>query len=205
MLKSYSFLHLLRVMPQAALVTLVEMLIALFSRRWSEARSLPAAWSWNLRNLGELRRHRRLTQKARAVPDADVRRLQVRGSVRLTTYLRRRLHADDRAEALVQAGHRLAGSVGRGPGQAAAVLLGVLTLAVLIGSRNLIWGRLGSVGELAAFPDLPTLFTDYVSGWRTTGLGSTAPAPTGLAMLGGAGLLFLGKVVVLQKVLVLGM
>ena len=135
MMKCYSLLHLIRVLPQAALVGLAEMVLAVAGRRWAEARTLPAAFWWNLRNSGDLRRRRRATQRARAVPDADVRRLQVRGSVRLTTYLRRRLHADDRAEALVQAGHRLAGSVGRGPGQAAAVLLAVLAVLIVVGSR----------------------------------------------------------------------
>ena len=205
MVKGYSLLHLLRVLPQAALVSLVEMVIAVVGRRWQEARAVPAAWWWNVRSLGGVRRLRRVTQRARAVPDADVRRLQVRGSVRLTTYLRRRLHTEDRAEALVQAGHRLAGSVGRGPGQAAAVLLAVLCLAILVGSRNLIWGRVPAVGELAPFSGIGTLFTEYLSGWRTTGLGSSAPAPTAFALLGTGGLLFLGKVAVLQKVLIVGL
>lgn len=204
-IKTYSMLHLLRVLPQAALVSLFEMVIAIVGRRWHEARAVPAAWWWNVRTLADARRMRRATQRSRAVPDADVRRLQVRGSVRLTTYLRRRLHTDDKAEALVQAGHRLAGSVGRGPGQAAAVLLAVLAVLIVIGSRNLIWGRLPAVGELAPFAGVGSLFSEYLSGWRTTGLGSTSPAPTAFALLGTGGLLFLGKVAVLQKVLVVGL
>ncbi|MGH9224889.1 MAG: glycosyltransferase, partial [Acidimicrobiales bacterium] len=204
MLKSYSFLHLLRVVPQAFLVTLVELILALVGRRWSEVGQIPSAWWWNLRHPGDLRQLRKATQKARAVPDSDVRRLQVRGSVRLTNYLRRRLHADDRAEAIVAAGHRLAGSVGRGPGQAAAVVLGVLALAVLAGSRNLISGRLPAVGELAPFSSVSTFLGHWVSGWRLTGLGSAAPAPTAFGLLGVSGFLFLGKVAVLQKLLIVG-
>ena len=204
MLKNYSFLHLLRVVPQAAVVTLVEMVIALFGRRWSEVAQLPSAWWWNLRHAAELRTLRRAAQKARAVPDSDVRRLQVRSSVRLNNYVRRRLHAEDRAEAIVQAGQRLAGTFGRGPAQAAAALLAVLTLAVLVGSRHLISGRLPAVGELAPFPKATTLLAHYLSGWRTTGLGSSSPAPTAFAALGLGGLVLLGKVALLQKVLVLG-
>jgi hypothetical protein len=124
--------------------------------------------------------------------------------VRLTNYLRRRLHAEDRAEAIVQAGQRLAGTFGRGPAQAAAALLAVLALAFLVGSRHLFSGRLPAVGELAPFPRATTLLAHYFSGWRTTGLGSSSPAPTAFAALGLAGLLFLGKVALLQKVLVLG-
>ena len=204
MLKSYSFLHLLRVVPQAALVTLVELLLALIGRRWWEVRQIPSAWWWNLRHPGRLHRLRKATQGARAVPDSDVRRLQVRGSVRLTNYLRRRLHAEDRAEAIVAAGQRLAGSVGRGPGQAAAVVLAVMALGVLIGSRNLISGRLPAVGELAPFPQVSDFLGHWVSGWRTTGLGSASPAPTAFGLLGVSGLLLLGKVAILQKLLVIG-
>jgi GT2 family glycosyltransferase len=58
MLKSYSVLHLLRVVPQAALVTLIEMVVAVFSRHWREARDLPSAWWWNIRTSGELRKLR---------------------------------------------------------------------------------------------------------------------------------------------------
>jgi hypothetical protein len=124
--------------------------------------------------------------------------------VRLNNYLRLRLHAEDRAEALVQVGHRLAGTFGRGPAQVAAVVLVVLTLAVLVGTRQLISGRLPAVGEFAPLPRATNLLTHYLTGWRTTGLGSSAPAPTAFAMLGVSGLLFLGKVALLHKVLVLG-
>ncbi|MFN2505646.1 MAG: glycosyltransferase family 2 protein [Acidimicrobiales bacterium] len=204
MLKSYSWLHLLRVVPQAAVIAIVEILIALVTRRWSDARDLAAAWSWNLRHLGDLRGQRRTVQRARAVPDSDVRRLQVHGSVRLTSYVQRRLHAQDRAAALVEAGQRLAGTVGRGPGQAAAVLFGLMLLAILIGTRHLLTERLPAAGEFSPFPRPTTLLAHFGSGWRTTGLGSTAPAPTGFAFLGLGGLAFFGKMAILQKVLVLG-
>ena len=86
------------------------------------------------------------------MPDSEVRRLQVRGSVRLTNYLQRRLHAEERARALVAAGHDLVESVWQGPARAAAALLGLLVLAFLVGSRELLTGRLPAVGQLAPFP-----------------------------------------------------
>ena len=88
--------------------------------------SSPAAWFWNLRQLRRLRPLRRAVHRTRAVPDSEVRRLQVRGSVRLTNYLQRRLHAEERARALVVAGHDLVESVWQGPARAAAALLGLL-------------------------------------------------------------------------------
>ena len=205
MLKNYSLLHLVRVLPQAAVVSVFEAVIALLARRWAEAGELVSAWAWNLRHLPELRSLRRAVKRSRAVPDSEVRRLQVRGSVRLTFYLQRRLHAEERAQALVAAGHELVDTVvGRGPVRAATMLLAVVALAVLVGTRDLLGGRLPAVGELAPFPRVSTLLSHYVSGWRTTGMGSEWAAPPLFGVLGLAGSLLLGNVDLLQKILVLG-
>jgi len=204
MFKSYSLLTLLRVVPQAMVVTLVEAVVALFARRWGEARQLSSAWFWNIRRLNRLRPLRRAVHRSRAVPDSEVRRLQVRGSVRLTNYLQRRLHAEERARAIVLAGHDLVESVWQGPARAAAALLGLLTLALLVGSRELLTGRIPAVGQLAPFPRPSTLLTHFVDGWRTTGLGSESAAPPMLAILGFLGTVLLGGVGLLQKLLVLG-
>ncbi len=84
------------------------------------------------------------------------------------------------------------------------MLLGLLVLAILVGTRQLITGDLPAIGQLAPFPNPLTLLTNYVDGWRTTGLGSGAAAPPLFGLLGTAGLLLLGGVDILQKILVLG-
>lgn len=204
MLKSYSSLHLVRVVPQAAVVTIAEVVVAVLRRRWSEARRFAGAWWWNLRRLRELRPLRRTVQRARAVPDSEVRRLQVRGSVRLTVYLRRRLHAEDRAQALLTAGQRLVGSVGKGPARAATAVLVVLALGIVVGSRGL-WGdRVPVIGQLAQFPQPLDLFRHYVDGWRTTGMGSSSAAPPAFFFLGAGGTILLGKMALLRTLFVLG-
>lgn len=204
MFKNYTWLHLLRVLPQAAIATVVEAIVAVVTRRGYEARALVGAWFWNLRHLGELRPLRAEVRRTRAVPDAEVRRLQARGSSRFTMYIQRRLHAEERARHLVEAGQELVSSVGEGPGKAAAVLLGVLALGLLIGTRDLLTGRLPAVGQFAPFPRPSTLLTHFVDGWRTTGMGSTAPGPPAFGILGALGLLFLGHMGTLAKLLVLG-
>ena len=202
-LKNYSLLHLARVLPQAAVVMLGEAIVALFTRRWGEARALAGAWVWNLRHLAQLPALRRSVRATRAVPDNEVRRLQVRGSVRMAVYLRRQLHAEDRARALVTAGQQLMDRVGRGPAQAATGLLVLLVLAFLLGSRHLFGGRLPAVGQLLPFPRSTTLLSHFLHGWRTTGLGSASSPPPAFGLLGAGGLLLLGKVALLQKLLVL--
>ena len=204
MFKNYTWLHLLRVLPQAAVATLVESLVALATRRGPEARALAGAWLWNLRHLGELRPLRAVVRRTRAVPDAEVRRLQARGSSRLTMYFQRRFHAEERARLLVEAGQELVSSVGQGPGRLAAALLGVLTLGLLIGTRSLLTGRLPAVGQFAPFPRPSTLLTHFFDGWRTTGMGSTTPGPPVFGVLGVLGLVFLGHMGALAKILVLG-
>src|SRR6185437_9335190 len=88
-LKCYTAFHLLRVVPQAILLAIGEVVVAIAVGDRVRARAVAAAWSWNLRRLGELRRLRRQVRAQRVFPDSEVRRLQLRGSARLSTYLSR--------------------------------------------------------------------------------------------------------------------
>ncbi|MDQ6798088.1 MAG: glycosyltransferase [Actinomycetota bacterium] len=203
MLKNYSFFHLVRVLPQAAVVTVVEALIAVFNRRWAEARALLAAWLWNLSHLGQLRAQRRAVKAARSVPDSEVRRLQVRSSVRLSAYIRRRLDPEERARALLAAGHHLVDQVGNRPTQVATGLLITTVLAVLVGSRFLVTGGLPAVGQFAPLPGVSNLLSQYLHGWRNTGMGAGAASPPAFAALGLGGVVLLGHVALLQKILIL--
>ncbi len=91
-LTCYSAFHLARVLPQAAILAAGEWVVAVCVRDRARARSLSGAWRWNLRHPGELRRRRRVVKAQRTQPDAEVRRLQVRASARLATYLSRLSH-----------------------------------------------------------------------------------------------------------------
>ena len=110
-------------LPQAALLALGEVIVALLARDRDRARAVVGAWRWNARRLTELSLLRGELAEHRLFPDAEVRRLQVRGSARLSSYLSRLSHQgleaanavaasrgpheDDRAEVAV-----LTGSVG---------------------------------------------------------------------------------------------
>ena len=88
-LVAYGRVHLLRVLPQLAALALGEILTALLSGHPRRARAVAHAWAWNWSHRTELRAARRAVAARRRLPDADVRRLQLHGSARLTTYLRR--------------------------------------------------------------------------------------------------------------------
>jgi GT2 family glycosyltransferase len=91
-LKCYGWFHLVRVLPQAALLAFGEVVVALLARDRVRARAVAGAWVWNAHHLRELREPRRQLAAHRLFPDAEVRRLQLRGSARLTAYFSRLSH-----------------------------------------------------------------------------------------------------------------
>ena len=92
MLKCYTRIHLVRVLPQAALLAFGEVVVAVLARDRDRARAVIGAWRWNARRLTELSLLRGELAEHRLFPDAEVRRLQVRGSARLSRYLSRLSH-----------------------------------------------------------------------------------------------------------------
>ncbi len=207
LLGCYGPVHLLRVVPQAFLFMVTEVLYALVTGRVDQAREVAGAWPWNARRLGSLRRRRKTLRKLRAVRDSEVRGLQVGGSARLTGFMRGQIGRGEGPSSLVtRSGRDIAATFRKGPRRrAVGVTIGLLVL-LIVSSRNLIAGRLPAVGELARFPSSPgPLFRQWTGGWRTAGLGSNAPAPTGFGLLGFLGVLALGAMGVLRKALVIGM
>jgi GT2 family glycosyltransferase len=91
-LKCYSWFHLIRVLPQALALAVGEVVVALLARDRQRARTVAGAWTWNARHLRELRGPRRQVAAHRLFPDAEVRRLQLRGSARLSRYFSRLTH-----------------------------------------------------------------------------------------------------------------
>jgi len=89
MLKAYEGPHLARVLPQAVVLAAAEVVVALLTGHRQRAEAVVRAWRWNLRHLGAVRAGRAQVAACRRVPDGDVRRLQVRGSARLQSYVRR--------------------------------------------------------------------------------------------------------------------
>ncbi|HEV7886009.1 MAG TPA: glycosyltransferase family 2 protein [Acidimicrobiales bacterium] len=203
-LKDYGLFHLLRVVPQVALLAVGEVLYGFALGRRRTSRDIVRAWRWNLQRFGEVRAARRALRKVRGLPDGEVRRLQARGSARMLSFVQGQLGIEERA--------RLAAMAGRDVGLSLRALRVPLTIStvvaavLLFGSRDLLSGRLPAVGEFAPFPDhVLGVVRPFLSGWRTTGLGGEGPAPAAFALLGLGGTLLLGGMGLLQKLLVVGM
>lgn len=207
-LGSYSFFHLVRVLPQAFAYMVIEVTYCLFTGRFDHARDVASAWTWNVEHLGGLHRRRKTLRRVRAVRDREIRTLQIGGSARVSGFVRRQIgHGHRPVDAgVTHRGRELAVSRGADRNRRTVWATAALLVLLVVSSRNLITGRFPAVGEFAQFPSSPgPLFRAWVDGWRTAGLGSGAPAPTGFGLLGFLGVLFIGAMGVLRKALVIGM
>lgn len=200
--KNYSTWHLVRVLPQVALLSVAEVALGLVSGHARSARATAAAWSWNLGRLKELRAARADVRRVRRVGDAEVRRLQAAGSARFSSFLRGQLGGDVLGWRAVV---RRQDPAAPAPGRPIPVVGVVAAVVLLLGSRRLLTGPIPAVHELAPFPRGALGFLrPFLSGWRHVGLGSDDPAPLAFGILGVGGLLLGGATTVLQKLLVLG-
>ncbi|MGH9281587.1 MAG: glycosyltransferase, partial [Acidimicrobiales bacterium] len=207
-LKDYSTWHLVRVLPQVALLALAEIVFGLLSGHTATARDTARAWSWNLRRVSELRALRREVRRARRVPDGEVRRLQATGSARFSGFVRGQL-ATERVRRRTRGAAARRRALEEGDQANRQVLLSMavgtgVALVLLIGSRHLITGRIPAIHQLAPFPGATSFLRSFLSGWNQAGLGSEAPAPVAFGLLGLGGLALGGATAFLRTLVVLG-
>jgi GT2 family glycosyltransferase len=247
-LKCYTRLSLVRVLPQAALLALGEVIVALLARDGDRVRAVAGAWRWNARRLSEISLLRGALAEHRLFSDSEVRRLQLRGSARLSRYLSRLSHQGFEAANAVAAPRArdedddgvpvavLTGSVGTAfsedidfdvlddLGRRAGrdrfgrrvrtsplstgrqrVLAMVVAFAILaIGTRELFFGSLPLVGQLAPLSSWSTSWHHFFSGWQDAGVGTTAPSSPVFGLFGVTGTALFGAMGTLQHVLIVG-
>ena len=201
----YSVFHLVRVLPQAAVLALAEAATALVRGDTAQARDVLGAWSWNARRLGDVWRRRRMVRTTRTLPDSEVRRLQVRGSARISAYLRGELGRAGRALSLGDVGRGLTGTLTSRTGRIVLSAWIFVLGMYLVGSRDLLSDGPAAVAGLVPFREDPAdLLGRWASGWSPPGFGAAGAAPTALALLGGAGTVLFGAMGLLRQVLMLG-
>ena len=74
---------------------------------------------------------------------------------------------------------------------------------LVVGSRELLFGSIPAIGQMAPFDDAGQLLSRWFSGFEATGLGSTSPNATGLGVYGGLGVVLLGATSFLRSLLIL--
>ena len=196
----YGAWHSVRVIPQAMLLSLLELLVALVTGHLSQARQIGASWGYNLARLGSIRQQRKAVSRVRRVGDSHIRMAQAQGFAPLASLLTSwRSGAGDRLSTQNALLSRLSRS-------RASVVVGIVTvILVLLGTRGLVAGSIPAVGDLARLGSSSDLLSGWWSDFRPIGLGQEGFAPTGLGILTLLSWLFLGETDLLRTVLIVGM
>ncbi|HEX7442749.1 MAG TPA: glycosyltransferase family 2 protein, partial [Acidimicrobiales bacterium] len=202
----YSFASRLRIMPQAFAIAMVELVYSLLAGRFRQAGDVVSAWWWNVRRHGQIRARRKALHAHRAVPDREIRPMQVRGSSRLSGFLRGQIGpGDDRIGNVTGAGRELVTNLRSTSMRSSVVAWSAVLVLLAVGSRQLFTDGVPTTGGLAAFPTHPSvLMHSWASGFREVGLGSETAAPTLSGLLGLLGYLFFGAMGLLRTVVLLG-
>ena len=184
---------------QLILVTTSELVVGVFSGKPREAWASLRAMCGVVPRLPGIIVRRRDVRALRRVPDGEIAGLQLRGSARVSAYLRSRDMRPSRGENSIE--RRWRQTAGSAPMFAWICVL----VAVLFGSRHLLGGIPG-FGEFLQLPASPrAMLTDYRSGWWGHGLGATTPVPTGVALTALASTVTLFHMGLLHTVGVLGL
>ena len=89
-------------------------------------------------------------------------------------------------------------------GHQRTLALVIALLVIAVGTRELFFGTLPLVGQLAPLPSWSTSWHHFFSGWQSSGVGTTAPASPAFGLAGLSGTVFFGAMGTLQRVLLLG-
>lgn len=184
---------------QMVLLTVVELLVGLFTGRFGEALSSVRALVGLVPRTGSIVARRRSIRGQRVVHEREVLGLQDRGSSRLTSYLRGKetmtfVGADSTVKRWREASF--------GP----ILAWFIVVLAVVIGSRTFIRESVPMVGEFLAFPESPNdLWNEYRGSFDGRSFGATAALPTGWAVLAVGSILTLFRMSLLLTVSIVGL
>ncbi|MEO6570034.1 MAG: glycosyltransferase family 2 protein, partial [Ilumatobacteraceae bacterium] len=162
---------------QLVLLTLFELIIGLFTGRFSEAAASLQALVGLIPRTGAILARRREIRGQRVVPEREILGLQDAGSSRLTSYLRGK-------ETTTYVGADTTVRRWRETSFGPLLAWVVVILGVVIGSRTLIRQGVPDVGQFLPMPQSPTaLWHRYGSSFDGRGLGATAALPTGVVVL----------------------
>ncbi|MDK1019018.1 MAG: hypothetical protein QGD89_06425 [Actinomycetota bacterium] len=182
MMKAYSLLTLLWVIPLDFFIGLIEVIVSIFLGRW-HGFEFAKSWGWNVIYLPSTLRARHQARSGRVAGDEQLFRFQRRGSVKIARLssesmraLRSRLPGDERFS--IEA-------VGQEMRQPAFVIGILAVLFVLVAARNLWSDGFPSVGYTLGFPSNGwDALGAYAGGWNPAGLGSPDPLRPLLAIAG---------------------
>ncbi len=202
MLKAYSPLTLIWMVPLYLLVGLLDSILNLFLLRWQHLASFLGAIGWNLLHLPSTVSGRRRTNKIRHVGDEELFRFQTSGSVRLRSVgeelSARVLSMFDDDQALTRGAKRVWSS----PGIVGAL---VAVVVAVVAARSLLFSGVPNAGLNFAFEPPSQALGRYLGGWNETGLGSPAPVHPLVGFTGLTSLLWFGTEGAARTLLTVGL
>ncbi len=183
LLVTSSRFSLLRVLPLALLLLLIEAGYSLVAgRRRQAADAIGAIW-WNARRFGEIRERRAALHELRKISDREIHALQVGGSARLNAFFRGQFAVGDRFVSMYSSVRdSFAGDDSSGL-RDATIIGGLLTTLMLFGTRDLISTGVTPVGQFLDLPGAGRLFSEWSGGWRSAGAGSPGNPATAFGVL----------------------
>jgi GT2 family glycosyltransferase len=213
MLKNYGVISLLVLLPLYAAVGLARLLGLALARRFDDGWDLLSAWGWNVAHLPGTVRRRVRTQSVRRVNDRSIRRFMESSGFRLPRWFeaageilaeQRELDRENEGRApRVRLRHHTVSLARAHPAllaSAVALLIGGVAYRDMFGPATI------GGAVVASFPGTPGgLFSELVSGFRTTGLGGVGAGSPALAALGALSTLLFGSTRLAQKVLLGGL
>lgn len=148
---------------------------------------------------------RREVRKVRRVPASDISKMQVKGSARITKFIRHRRALESLSISSEAKSQKL---WGQSSTREAGFALLVIFLLIVIGSRGIILGGSRTVGEFLPFEgganSAGSLMRMFRSGWWSSGFGEAAANPTGLGLLALGGFFVLGNLALLETLMIVG-
>lgn len=205
LLVTSSKFSLVRVLPLAVLLLLIEALYSLFAGRRRQAASAIGALTWNAGRLGEIRERRRALDAVRTVPDNEIHDRQVGGSARLSNFFRGQFApSQDRFGSLLGSMKSSFEDEESSSARTGALLAAILGVILLFGSRHLITRGVVPVGQIPDLPSAGAMLGEWFGGWRTAGLGSPGNASSALLIFGLLRVVFFWADGIPQLLLVLG-
>lgn len=158
-------------------VTFAEMIVGLFTGRFQEAWASMRALIGLIPRTPAIIARRLRVSSLRSVPEPEVIELQVRGSSRLSSYLRTR-------DTMTYVGADSSVRRWRPTGTAPTIAWVVVIAVIAFGSRQFVTSGVPGVGEFLPFPDSAgDLLAGFRSGWNPDGFGASSPNPTGWGII----------------------
>ena len=209
--------ELLIVWLQMVLTSLVETFVGLFRGTFrASLLNLRASLSL-LVDAAYILRRRRQVGPARRVRPSEISKLQIKGSARITRFIRRRQSFDSSDSSNSSNPSRLSPTTlvtesrkvsQESSTRESAIATLVVFALILVGSRGIISSGTRTIGELLPFDggtNTPaSLFEMFRSGWWSSGFGQAASNPTGIGILALLGYLLLGNLAALQTWMIVG-